>query len=365
MSIRDLILTVDAWLVQGQAVALATVVETWGSSPRQSGAKMASNATPEMVGSVSGGCVESAVISEASDGLIDQHPRWLHYGVSDDSAWEVGLACGGKLSVFVEPLDGAWWVAVKAAVGANRSVVTALVLDGPHAGAKVFLEQQEQTSTASMPTIRYASATLTPTARGALIEAATVALHSGQNRVLELAGQHILLDVICPQPKLILIGGAHVAQALASFAVQAEFRVFVIDPRQAFATPTRFPNVEQILTTYPDRALAALGLDEQTYIAILTHDPKIDDPALLTALPAGVPYIGILSSRRSHEQRIARLTAAGVDPALFAQIHVPIGLKIGAKTPVEIALCILAQIIGVRNGAMKRQIASAIPHAES
>jgi xanthine dehydrogenase accessory factor len=339
----DILDTVNKWLSEGQAVALATVVETWGSSPRQAGAKMAVTADTAMIGSVSGGCVETAVVEEAVDSLGNGRPRLLHYGVGDETAWSVGLACGGKMSVFVEPLDKAWWQAISDRIKDNHAMATVSVIDGPAAGQKLLYDMEGG--------IAYASKQLPADVAGSLVQAARAAIEQKRPSRSRLADFDVMLDVHRPDPWLYIIGGAHVAMALASFGRQVGFRVAIIDPRQVFATDERFPGIEKVFHSYPDKALLQLGLNSETYVAVLTHDPKIDDPALRVALPSKAPYVGVLSSKRSHEQRIERLKAAGVDPALLARIHTPIGLEIGARTPEEIALCIMAEIVAVRNGA--------------
>ncbi|MBC7869862.1 MAG: XdhC family protein, partial [Chitinophagaceae bacterium] len=184
----------------------------------------------------------------------------------------------------------------------------------------------------------------------AFISAGQNALQQNKSSREQLLGQDILIDVYQPRPRLVIVGGAHVAIALNTIAHLLGFRVMLIDPRRAFATAERFPDVEMISHSYPDKALAEMGITSETYIAILTHDPKIDDPALRAALPANAPYVGVLSSKRTHEQRIKRLTEAGISPELLARIRTPIGIEIGAKTPEEIALCIMAEIVAVRNG---------------
>jgi xanthine dehydrogenase accessory factor len=165
-----------------------------------------------------------------------------------------------------------------------------------------------------------------------------------------LGDYEVMVDVHRPRPHLIIIGGVHIAMPLQGFARQVGFRVSIVDPRRAFATAERFPEVSAILHQYPDKALPELGLDEDTYLAVLTHDPKIDDPALITALPSSAPYIGVLSSSRTHEKRSARLAEKGITAELLSRVNTPIGIDIGAKTPEEIALCILAEIVAVRNG---------------
>ncbi len=289
-----------------------------------------------MTGSVSGGCVETAVVQEGLDSLADGKARLLDYGVSDDTAWDVGLACGGKMSVFVEPLDRTAWQKVRDAVQQNRPITSITVLAGEKAGQKIVIEQDKITY--SNMDDKLAALMVTDTARFRL----TTRTH--------IHDLDVLVEVYRPAPRLITIGGAHVAIALKDLAHMMGFRVIVIDPRRAFATKERFPDVEAISHLYPDKALPDIGLNADTYIAVLTHDPKIDDPALKTALPSPVPYIGVLSSTRTHQKRVERLTAAGVDPELMKRIRTPIGLNIGAKTPEEIALCIMAEIIAVRNG---------------
>ena len=345
---RDILDTVDQWLQAGQPVALATVAATWGSSPRQAGAKMAVNAGMAMVGSVSGGCVESAVAEAGLETLQDGKPRLLHYGVSDDSAWEVGLACGGRVSVYVEPLDREWWTAAADAARHNRAAVTVTVVAGDSAGQKVLVD--------ATGSVAYSSAHLDPALRETLVQAAVQALGVQRRTARATVGDlEVLVDVHRPDPRLVIIGGAHVAQALSRLAQVLGYEVIVDDPRSAFATGERFPGISLLAHDYPDKVLAGLALDAETYIAILTHDPKIDDPALRVALPSPAPYVGVMSSRRSHQLRIERLTRAGVDPALIERIHVPIGLSIGAQSPEEIALSILAEIVATRNGAFSNQ----------
>ena len=342
----DILDTVERWLDEGKPVALATVTDTWGSSPRQAGAKMAVTRELAMVGSVSGGCVENAVLEEALQSLEDGKPRLLHYGVSDDSAWEVGLACGGKVSVYVEPLDRAWWKAAAGATRQNRAAVTVTVVEGPHTGWKMLADAEHGIAYSA-----YGSAVPDAQQHAILEHAALDALREQRKTTrATIGGLELLIDVHRPQPRLVIIGGAHVAQALCRLAQMMGYEVIVIDPRSAFATPERFPAVKMLSHLYPDKVLPGLNLDTESYVTVLTHDPKIDDPALRVALASPVPYVGVMSSKRSHQLRIERLTRAGVAPALIARIHTPIGLNLGAQTPEEIALSVMAQIVAVRNG---------------
>ncbi len=335
----DILDTVNRWLQEGQNVALATVVQTWGSAPRGVGSKMAVTQDMALVGSVSGGCVEGAVVENALEGLEDGRPRMLTFGVSDDEAWDVGLTCGGKISVFVEALDADWWTQLAPHVQQHRPATTITLLDGEAAGSKVLIGPDDS--------LVYQSAELAPAAAQSLAE--KVSARSGH---MEHNGQAILVDRHQPGPQLILVGGVHVAMPLQAFARELGFRVALIDPRKVFATRERFPDVEQILHSYPDKALQQLGLDSDSYLAVLTHDPKIDDPALLTALPSPAHYVGVLSSPRTHKQRLQRLHNAGLTKAQTDRIRTPIGLEIGSRTPEEIALSIMAEIVSVRSGAI-------------
>jgi xanthine dehydrogenase accessory factor len=312
------------WHRQGRRAALATVVETWGSAPRPRGSQLAIGEGAEMMGSVSGGCVEGAVVAEALEALEDGRPRLLTYGVSDDDAFAVGLACGGTIRVMVEPVAvGAGptetlLADLVAARGARRPVVYAVRHDS--------WERRLVTGPADP-----------------LWPAASAALHADRSG---MEGEWFL-GVHNPPLRMAIVGAVHIAQALAPIARIAGFDVLVADPREAFASPERFPGT-RLAHDWPDEALSAFGLDTRTAVVTLTHDPKLDDPGLLAALSAadgGPFYVGALGSTRTHAKRVARLEAAGLDPAAIARIHAPIGAEIGASSPAEIAVAILAQVI--------------------
>ena len=335
----DILDTVENWLHDDRSIALATVTKTWGSAPRREGSKMAVTSDVAMIGSVSGGCVEGAVIEEAKAGMKDGQPRLLKFGVADDTAWEVGLTCGGRIHVYVEPLDKTWWEVVANAAKADALVTTVTILEGDSAGEKVLFDAQNNPV--------YKTARLSDIQVNEFADIARKTLQSGQMTINET---EIMVDVIAPRPHLIIIGGVHVAIPLKNIAQELGFRVSLIDPRRAFATEERFPDVNAIMHTYPDKSLPELGLDKNTYLAVLTHDPKIDDKALTTALPSDVPYIGVLSSSKTHEKRTARLLEAGIPQEQIDRIYTPIGIDLGSRTPEEIALGIMAQIVAVRNG---------------
>lgn len=312
------------WLRAGRRVALATVVETWGSAPRPRGAQLAISDAAEMTGSVSGGCVEGAVVAEALDAIEDGRPRLLTFGVSDDEAFAVGLACGGTIRVMVEP--------VGVGQGPSRAELEALVAARAARRPLAFAVNPGDW------TRRLVTGPGDPPG-DPLWPAAAEALRSDRSG---FAGDWFL-GVHNPPLRMAVVGAVHIAQSLVPMARLAGYDVAVIDPREAFASPARFPG-SRLIHDWPDAALAEFGLDARTAVVTLTHDPKLDDPAIAAALRAPVFYLGCLGSTRTHARRVERLTAAGFTPADLARIHAPIGADIGARSPAEIAIAILAQV---------------------
>ena len=307
-----------SWHSAGVGAALATVVETWGSAPRPVGSQLAVSGEGAIEGSVSGGCVEGAVVAEAMDAIADGRPRLLTYGVSDEDAFAVGLACGGTIRVLVEPVGGSLPEPLLAELVARRG-------RGEAAGRAVNV----RTGVTSV---------LDPDAlRDRLRDDRSGFEPDGETFVA----------VHAPPLRLAVVGGVHVAQALVPMAALAGYAVTVIDPREAFASPDRFPGTT-LAHDWPDEAMAAFAPDARSAVALLTHDPKLDDPALRVALASPAFYVGALGSTRTHAKRVARLREAGVEEAAIARIDAPIGLDIGARTPGEIAVAIL--------GAMTRAL---------
>lgn len=337
----DILDMMNQWIDDNRKIALATVVKTWGSAPRREGSKMGITSDMAMIGSVSGGCVEGAVVEEGVGGLKDGKPRLLKFGVADDTAWEVGLTCGGSIEVYVEPLDQTWWEKTSKLAQSDEYSVTVTVLEGDSIGAKVLFDGQSN--------VLHQTDNVSDALLASMTEIAQSAKKTG---MITLDETRVMVDIQASRPHLILIGGVHVSIPLQEMAQMVGFRVSIIDPRSAFASEERFPNVANIMHTYPDKALPELGLDRNTYLAVLTHDPKIDDKALTTALPANLPYITVLSSSRTHVKRVARLKKLGISDELIEQIRTPAGIDIGSTTPEEIALCILAEIVAVRNGVL-------------
>ena len=310
-----------AWHAAGQGAVLATVIDTWGSAPRRAGAQLVVSGSGEMMGSVSGGCVEGAVVVEAMDALEDGAPRLLEYGVSDGDAFAVGLACGGTIRILVEPIGTAMPAAMLEALVAARAArrQIAYVVD-----LEDWTRRLDDTGHAT----RFASDRTGVEDDGRTF----VAVHN-------------------PPLRLVIVGAVHIAQALVPMARIAGYDPIIIDPRAAFGSETRFPG-ERLISDWPDDALNDFGLDARTALVLLTHDPKLDDPALHIALKSNVFYIGALGSTRTHAKRVSRLQEAGFTAADIARINGPVGLDIGAASPAEIAVSILAQVVHeLRRGA--------------
>ena len=323
------------WRARGRGVALATVVNTWGSSPRPVGSQLAANDAGAFVGSVSGGCVEAAVIAEARLILKGAPAKVLGFGVSDEQAWEVGLACGGKVEIFVQSLAGRddLLAALQRARAARKPALVAIELAD---GRSALVAEGEDAGDAAL--------------RASLAGEVARALTEERSCVIERDGRRYFLHVFAQPRKLALVGAVHIAQALIPMAVAAGYDVTVIDPRSAFAAESRFPGV--VMThEWPGAALAAFAPDRRSAVITLTHDPKLDDPALAAALRSDAFYIGALGSRKTHAARLSRLREQGFGDAELARIHGPVGLSIGAVSPAEIAVSILAELTQALRGA--------------
>ena len=343
---EDVLPQVAAWRQQGRDVALATVVRTWGSSPRPAGSQLAVAGDGAFVGSVSGGCIEGAVVRAALEVIGGGAPRVLTFGVSNESAWEVGLACGGKVRVHVDRVDDAHGHVIDQLLAdraAKRAAVLAKVLP---AGAQAILYPFDDVPAGAAP----GSLAADP----ALREAARTAATRDQSAAVDIGDQETFLRVYNPPLRLVIVGAVHIAQALCPMAALAGFAVTVVDPRAAFASAARFPGVA-LRVDWPDEALAALALDRRTAVVTLTHDPKLDEPALVEALRSRAFYIGALGSKKTQAARLGRLREHGLDDQTLARIHGPVGLAIGARSTAEIAVSILAQVIEHLRGHLRGQ----------
>jgi len=340
---RDIFANAARWSAENDAIAVATVIQTWGSSPRQVGAKMAVTASEQVCGSVSGGCVETAVIETAYRVIKTGVPELLHFGVTQDEAWEVGLACGGSLEVFVNRFDPAKLEQVRSAVNSERAIVIATVIQGvPELiGREMIIG---------------ADGSITGTLGGEIdawvIEAAQTAFADGQPRRVTPSGDplpEIFLDVIAPAPEIVIVGGVHIGVALAQLAKVLGYRTTLIDPRTTFGSEERFPDVDRLINAFPTQALNAITLSPLSAVVVLSHDPKLDDPALRIALPSCAFYVGAIGSKSTQSQRRERMLAGGMTETDLAKLHGPIGLDLGGRTPPEIALAIMSEIVAVRN----------------
>ena len=307
------------WHRDGTGAVLATVVETWGSAPRQAGSQLAISGAGQIMGSVSGGCVEGAVVTEALEALADGAPRLLTFGVTDETAFSVGLACGGTIRILVEPVGAVMPAAMLADLVAARAARQAV-------GYAVHLTDWTRA--------------VVPPGGDAVTDARLRSDRAGMEEDGRFIAPHN------PPLRLIVVGAVHIAQPLVAMARLAGYDPTLIDPRDVFGAAERFPG-EVVLDDWPDDALAALKPDARTAIVTLTHDPKLDDPAIRYALRSPVFYLGCLGSKKTHAKRLDRLAEAGFTTSEIARIHAPVGLDIAAKTPAEIAISILAQITQV------------------
>jgi xanthine dehydrogenase accessory factor len=310
--------TALTWHRQGKGAALATVIETWGSAPRPVGSQLVISGEGDMEGSVSGGCVEGAVVIEAIDCLEGGTATVLEFGVADEQAFAVGLACGGRIRVLVEPVGRVIPVEMlEALVDARAGREQVAYVVNPDSGARRLV-----------------------TGQGDALEAEIAERFRTDKSGFE---GDWFIGIHNPPLRMAIVGAVHIAQALVPMARLAGYDPVVIDPRPAFGAEARFPG-ETLMEDWPDEALAAYGLDPRTAVVTLTHDPKLDDPAIRAALASDCFYLGCLGSTRTHAKRVERLTEAGFSADQIARIHGPVGLDIGAQGPAEIAISIMAEI---------------------
>jgi xanthine dehydrogenase accessory factor len=312
--------------------------------------------TPEgkITGSVSGGCVEGAVYETGIEVLKSKHPQLLHFGVADETAWEVGLACGGTIDIFVRPLDAQLYEALHSVLEEERSAVLVTVVRGPEQflGSEILVRDDGYITGALASQIFDRQA----------LDYAKATLAQGESRRAMLNEEvEVFMEVILPPPTLIAVGGVHITIALMALAKTLGYRTVVIDPRGAFGNEERFPNVDQLIQLWPEEAFQQISLTRSTAVAMLTHDPKLDDPALKIVLPSSSFYVGALGSKMTQAKRRQRLLEAGLTEGQLNRLHGPIGLDIGAGVPEEIAMSIMAEIVAARNYAIK----GTNPRAES
>ncbi|HEX5202107.1 MAG TPA: XdhC/CoxI family protein [Actinoplanes sp.] len=340
---RDIVDGLIAWRAEGLAFAVATVVRTWSSAPRQPGSAMAVNERGEVLGSVSGGCVEGAVYAAAEEVMQTRKAQQHTYGVSDGDAFEVGLTCGGTIEVLVQPWDAL----------ADVDEVLKAVKDGRPV-ATVSLDNKQL---AVWPT-RVAGSLGDPgldraaeqQAAGMLSAGTTGVVHLGAHGEQRLTAVEIFVQSYLPPPRMIVFGAIDFAGAMARIGGFLGYHVTVCDARPVFATRKRFPSADELVVQWPHRYLESTEVDERTVLCVLTHDPKFDVPLLEVALRTPARYIGVMGSRRTHSDRMRRLREAGVSEAALARLSAPIGLDLGARTPEETAVAIAAEIVATAWG---------------
>ena len=338
---RELLADYDRLRASGP-VGRAVVTKVWGSAPRGEGAMLLATPDARMVGSVSGGCVENAVVEEIIAAISGNRAKTLEYGVTHEKAWEFGLSCGGTISLFVEPTVRPEIVA--AARRADGSVVASVIGGAAPLSASLVYREDGSREVHGLPT-----GLAEMVAAGA---ADALAKLSGTTETIPTptGDVHVLYEVFPRQPTLLIFGGVHIAMALVKLAKPLGYRTVVADARDAFLSPERFPDADLLIKGWPDEVFAKVGIDSATCICLLTHDPKFDEPAIDTALKSPAAYIGVIGSRKTQQLRRERLAAAGFSPEQIGRLHGPIGLDLGSREPAETALAILAEITATRFG---------------
>jgi xanthine dehydrogenase accessory factor len=330
----DVLGAAKAWLDRDGHVAMATVIDTWGSAPVPVGGQMAIAADGNFQGSVSGGCIEGDVIVEGGETIADGKPRLLSFGVADETAWRAGLPCGGQVRVRVERLakDNGGDALLARAIAARDSRRGLVITTSLGDASRTVYERTD----ANLP------------------DDIESRFRSAKSQLVEGPDGAVFVHALVPPARIVAIGATHIAQVLAQLAALSGYEIIVIDPRTAFADPARFgAESAKLIAEWPQDALPRLGLDPYTVVVALAHVGHIDDEALKLAVRADCLYIGAIGSSRNHAKRKERLLAAGITPEEFARIKAPVGLDIGAQTPAEIAVSVMAEVILAVRGTKK------------
>jgi xanthine dehydrogenase accessory factor len=354
---KELLDTLSTWQDDGADIGRAVVVRTFGSAPRPEGAVLLYAADGRIAGSVSGGCVEGAAAEEIEQARATGHARVIRYGISDEQAWDVGLACGGTIDVLVEPMVPS--AAVDAAVaslgagGHGAAVITPLPADSPPAA---FGQHTPGEGAVPVPElVVHDDGRLDGTLGDAALDAVLVtqaqdALRRGLSRTVELGDRSLFIEVYPVRPRLVVVGAVEVARSLVRLARELGFETVVIDGRASFATPERFPDVDRLVIGWPDEVADDIGLGPNDAVAVLTHDVKFDEPAIVEALRRRCRYVGAVGSRKTQGDRRERLLEAGVTADELDRLRGPVGLDLGGRAPAETALAILAEVVAERYG---------------
>ena len=357
---KELLATLDAWRdgAAGIGVGRAVVVRTFGSAPRPEGAVLLRADDGRIAGSVSGGCVEGAAAEEVERARRDGQSRVIRYGISDEDAWDVGLACGGTIDVLVEPAVAG---AVEAAArDRGAAIATPLPADAPP--PEFGSSPPGDGASPQEPLIVTADGIAgggslgSPASDAALVAAAREALLRGTSRTVEIDGRSIFVEAFPVRPRLVVVGAVEVARSLVRFARELGYETIVVDGRASFATPERFPSseVDRLIVGWPDEVADEIGLGPDDAVAVLTHDVKFDEPAIVEALRRGCRYVGAVGSRKTQADRRQRLREAGVGEDELARLRGPIGLDLGGRNPAETALAIISEVTAERYGGSGR-----------
>jgi xanthine dehydrogenase accessory factor len=330
---RDILGDLALWQASGETIALATVVQAEGSSPRPPGAQMATAASGLIAGSISGGCLESAIVEEAQSVLAGGPPKRLRYGAVGEDSLQIGLACGGSIEVYVEQLAALHHTLIEALADEETMVLATDLTTGAHLLAWPDGRQLGDRSLAGVVEEKPA----TPLAE----------LRQGPQG-------DVFLQVFLPRPTLVVVGATEAGRSLVTLSHILGFRTRVIDARAAFATAERFPEADELTVAWPQKALQRDALGRQHYVAILSHDPKFDLPALRVALRSEAAYVGLLGSHVAQARRHEALRQEGFSEQQISRIHGPVGLDLGGQSPAEIALAVIAEVVAVRNGRAGR-----------
>jgi xanthine dehydrogenase accessory factor len=352
---KELLETLAAWRADGVDVGRAVVVRTFGSAPRPEGAVLLLASDGRITGSVSGGCVEGAAAQEIERARSAGRSRVIRYGISDEQAWDVGLACGGTIDVLVEP-EVPYPITVAADTGLPEygvAVVTPLPPDSPP--AEFGAHEPGEGAPPVRPIVVHEDRTIAGTLGSAELDAALIdmaldALNRGLSRTVELGGRSLFIEAFPVKPRLVVVGAVEVARSLVRLARELGYATIVIDGRAAFATPERFPPdlVDRLIVGWPDEVADDIGLGPNDAVAVLTHDVKFDEPAIVEALRRGCRYVGAVGSRKTQRERRERLRAAGLTDEELARLRGPIGLDLGGRAPNETALAIMSEVVSTR-----------------
>ncbi|HSW41053.1 MAG TPA: XdhC/CoxI family protein [Patescibacteria group bacterium] len=349
---KELLDQVRAWQGEGADLGRAVVVRTFGSAPRPEGANLVTTADGRLAGSVSGGCVEGAAFEEIQRARLDGVVRVIRYGISDEQAWDVGLACGGTIDLLVEPFLRPEVVEAAAGPG-GMAVVIPLPADAPPATSgphPIGVGEPPRPAITVTDDGTVVGSTGAAEADAEIARAARDLLARGGSAIVAATGREYFVESFPVAARLVLFGAVQVAMPLARMARELGYLTIVVDGRTAFATRERFPEVDVLAVGWPDEVAEEIGLGPADAVAVLTHDVKFDEPAILEALRRGCRYVGTIGSRKTQAERRARLLAAGVPEADLARLRGPIGLDLGGRAPAEIAVAVMAEIVAERYG---------------